>query len=101
MLEGLGLKARLEHRPADLSVGERQRVAICRSLINDPELILADEPTGNLDPAMTGEVIDILRDVHTRGFTIVIATHDRDLVKDGGSRLVTLHSGAIGHRSRA
>lgn len=95
MLKKLGLEARLGHRPAELSVGERQRVAVCRSLMNDPELILADEPTGNLDPAMTGEVITILRSLHAEGFTIVMATHDRGLAQGDATRLIVLQAGLV------
>jgi len=94
LLERLGLTDRLKHRPSELSVGERQRVAICRSLINDPDVILADEPTGNLDESMTGEVMNILRDLNAGGQTIMMATHNPRLAEQG-SRLVTLQEASL------
>ncbi len=94
LLERLGLADRLKHRPSELSVGERQRVALCRSLINDPVVILADEPTGNLDEAMTGEVMEILRSLNADGQTILMATHNPQLAEQG-TRLVTLDKGAV------
>ncbi|MCO6438623.1 MAG: ABC transporter ATP-binding protein [Phycisphaerae bacterium] len=89
LLERLGLSERLKHRPSELSVGERQRVALCRSLINDPDVILADEPTGNLDESMTGDVMNVLRDLNAGGQTIMMATHNPRLAEQG-TRLVTL-----------
>jgi putative ABC transport system ATP-binding protein len=86
-LARLGLQARLKHRPSALSVGERQRVALARSLINGPGVLLADEPTGNLDPEMTNQVIDELRSLHADGQTIVLVTHDPDLAGIGSRRL--------------
>ncbi|MFQ5589629.1 MAG: ABC transporter ATP-binding protein [Phycisphaerae bacterium] len=94
LLERLGLSHRLKHRPSELSVGERQRVALCRSLINNPDVILADEPTGNLDETMTGEVMDVLRSLNGEGQTIMMATHN-PLLAGQGTRLVTLRDGSI------
>lgn len=94
MLERLGMGDRLSHRPAELSVGERQRVAICRSLINDPEVILADEPTGNLDPGITEEVMCILLDLNSTGQTIIMATHNRELA-GRSTRVITLNRGRL------
>lgn len=94
MLESLNLGHRLSHRPAELSVGERQRVAICRSLINEPKLILADEPTGNLDYRMTDEVIQLLRGVHAQGTTVVVVTHDPQVARIG-TRILTMCDGKI------
>ncbi len=94
LLERLGLSDRLKHRPSELSVGERQRVALCRSLINDPDVILADEPTGNLDETMTGEVLDILKSLNADGQTIIMATHDPRLAKQG-TRLIALRDACV------
>jgi putative ABC transport system ATP-binding protein len=94
LLESLGLGARLRHRPGELSVGERQRVAICRSLINEPKVILADEPTGNLDAKRTDEVMAIFHGLHAKGLTVVMATHDAQLTQ-AGTQVLVLEAGAI------
>jgi putative ABC transport system ATP-binding protein len=79
LLERFGLDARLGHTFSELSVGERQRVALCRSVINDPEIILADEPTGNLDPTMTHEVMALFQELNSSGHTIIVVTHEEDV----------------------
>ena len=79
LLERFGLLARLDHKFAELSVGERQRVAICRSVINDPEIILADEPTGNLDPTMTHEVMSLFKELNENGHAVMVVTHEEDV----------------------
>ncbi len=79
LLQRFGLGARLEHTFSELSVGERQRVALCRSVINDPGIILADEPTGNLDPAMTREVMSLFKELNSSGHTVIIVTHEEEV----------------------
>lgn len=79
LLERFGLGGRLEHRFSELSVGERQRVAICRSVINNPALILADEPTGNLDPEMTRGVMALFQELNKSGHTVIVVTHEEDV----------------------
>ena len=95
LLERVGLGHRLEHRPAELSGGEQQRVAIARSLINRPELLLADEPTGNLDSHTGGEIIELLASLHAeQRTTLVIATHD-PRVAGHAPQVLTLEDGQI------
>ncbi|UCG79462.1 MAG: ABC transporter ATP-binding protein [Nitrospirota bacterium] len=87
LLKRFGLAKRLDHKFSELSVGERQRVALCRSVINDPEMILADEPTGNLDPGMTNEVMALLRELNSRGQTIIVVTHEEEVASFAGRTL--------------
>ena len=79
LLERFSLGARLNHKFSELSVGERQRVALCRSVINNPKIILADEPTGNLDPVMTHEVMALFQELNNNGHTIIVVTHEEDV----------------------
>ena len=84
-----------EYYPLQLSGGEQQRVAIARALINDPMILLADEPTGNLDPEITREIMILFRSINLRGTTVVIATHSKELLKDTDQRIVSLKNGRI------
>jgi ABC-type lipoprotein export system ATPase subunit len=90
----MGLSGRLRHRPNRLSGGERQRVAIARALINGPELLLADEPTGNLDAGTGEQIIEVLRGLHAGGQTIVMVTHDAR-VAARADRVVELEQGKL------
>jgi len=93
-LERMGLGDRLHHLPAQLSGGEKQRVCIARALINQPDLILADEPTGNLDQANEESVMDLLRELHAAGHTIIVVTHD-PLIGEMAGRTVYLDHGRV------
>jgi len=90
----VGLGERLEHRPSELSGGQQQRVAIARALANDPLIILADEPTGNLDSESGAEILKILMDLRRQGKTLIIVTHDKDIAEDAG-RVIELLDGRI------
>ena len=96
MLDRLGLSARARHLPAQLSVGERQRVGIGRALVNGPKVLLADEPTGNLDPALAGSVLDLLLELRNGGQTIAMVTHDPRLAART-DRTIVLNAGQIAH----
>jgi cell division transport system ATP-binding protein len=93
VLKWVGLQHRATAYPLELSGGEQQRVAIARALVNDPMLILADEPTGNLDPDMSLEVMNLFRDINSVGTTVLVATHDWPLIRQVGRRAVVLDRG--------
>ncbi len=95
VLKWVGLQHRMTAFPLELSGGEQQRIAIARALVNDPAIILADEPTGNLDPDLSLEIMNLFREINARGTTVVVATHDRELIRRVGRRAVTLDHGTI------
>lgn len=91
----MGLKDKIRNMPHELSGGEQQRVAIARALVNNPQLIIADEPTGNLDPRTSAEMLVMLKKINARDTTVLVVTHEHELVKKLGGRLVTLKRGEI------
>ncbi|RIJ47560.1 ABC transporter ATP-binding protein [Maribellus luteus] len=93
-LTEVGLEDRMEHRPNELSGGQRQRVAIARALINKPALLLADEPTGNLDSKISEEIMKLFADIHRKGNTLVMVTHEEDIAKHA-HRIIRLKDGEI------
>jgi cell division transport system ATP-binding protein len=95
MLKKVGLEHKADVLPPRLSGGEQQRVVIARALVNDPAILLADEPTGNLDPALTFEIMDLLCDVNVRGTTVLVATHDAAVLERYKKRVVRLENGHV------
>ncbi len=95
VLEIVGLEEKVRNFPAELSAGERQRVAIARALIHRPEVILADEPTGNLDPYNTLDIIRLLLKINELGTTIILATHNKEIINSLQKRVITLEKGRV------
>ncbi|RYD88582.1 MAG: ATP-binding cassette domain-containing protein, partial [Sphingobacteriales bacterium] len=93
-LENVGLGNRVTHKPNELSGGQRQRVAVARALINDPSIILADEPTGNLDTKTSIEIMGLIEDIHAKGNTIILVTHEEDIAQHA-HRIVRMRDGLI------
>lgn len=95
VLEVMGLQEKMNNFPGQLSGGEQQRLAIARAVVNHPEVIIADEPTGNLDPYNTYEVISLLDKVNKAGKTVILSTHDREIINKLGKRVITIEEGKI------
>jgi cell division transport system ATP-binding protein len=95
VLELVDLTHRTKHFPGQMSGGEKQRLAIARAIINQPELIIADEPTGNLDPINTHEIVQILKKINDLGTTVILTTHNRAVIDSVGKRVVTLENGKV------
>ena len=95
VLKSVGLQHRMNAYPSELSGGEQQRVAIARALTSDPSLLLADEPTGNLDPDLALEIMNLFREINAGGTTVIVATHDRDLIRLVGCRTLLLDQGTV------
>jgi cell division transport system ATP-binding protein len=91
----VGLHAKTNSYPDELSGGEKQRVAIARALVNDPQLIIADEPTGNIDPELSYEIVELLKSINDQGTTILMVTHEHDLVRHFGGRIISITEGEI------
>lgn len=95
VLAQVGLTGREKARPNELSGGEQQRVSIARALVNKPVILIADEPTGNLDPTTSHEIMEILKEINSQGATVIMATHSRELVDSMGKRVIALERGSL------
>ena len=95
VLELVGLRNRANSYPNELSGGEQQRIAIARAIVNDPLLVIADEPTGNLDPETSWDIMEIFKEINETGTTIVMATHDKEIVDGMGKRVIAIEKGYI------
>ena len=95
VLDMVGLSDKLDNFPHELSGGEKQRVAIARSMVHRPEVVIADEPTGNLDPLHTVEIVDLLKKINGMGTTVMLATHNREIINGLGKRVITLDHGRL------
>lgn len=94
-LKAVGVEHRKESRPTMLSAGEQQRVCIARSIVNSPIILLADEPTGNMDAALAREIVDLFKTINARGTTVLVATHNRQVIEQVGRRVITLDQGKV------
>ena len=95
ILERLGLSERMDHKPGDLSGGEQQRVAIARALVKKPDILFADEPTGNLDQDNAGQILQLIADLNEQGLTVIVATHDLALMQKHAHRIVRMNYGRL------
>lgn len=91
----VGLEKKMDNHPAELSGGEQQRVGLARALVNNPSMIIADEPTGNVDPAMSYEIVELLTEINRRGTTVLMVTHEHDLVKRFRRRVIEIQGGTV------
>ena len=91
----VGLKDKLKNKPSELSGGEQQRVSLARALVNNPEIIVADEPTGNVDPELSHEIIELLSEINSMGTTVLVVTHEHELVREFNQRVVSIDKGRI------
>ena len=91
----VGLEKKMDTHPAELSGGEQQRVGLARALVNNPSMIIADEPTGNVDPAMSYEIVELLTEINRRGTTVLMVTHEHDLVKRFPRRVIEIQGGTV------
>lgn len=91
----VGLEKKMDNHPAELSGGEQQRVGLARALVNNPSMIIADEPTGNVDPAMSYEIVELLTEINRRGTTVLMVTHEHDLVKRLPRRVIEIQGGTV------
>ena len=97
ILELVGLETKSRRHPTELSGGEQQRLAIARALVNNPSTIIADEPTGNLDPERSWEIMSLLQEINNLGTTMLVVTHERDLVERFGKRVIAINEGLVVH----
>lgn len=95
VLDLVGLKDKMRDKPSELSGGEQQRVSLARALVNNPEIIIADEPTGNVDPEMSHEIIELLSEINAKGTTVLVVTHEHELVREFHHRVITIDHGKV------
>lgn len=95
VLDLVGLKDKMKDKPSELSGGEQQRVSLARALVNNPEIIIADEPTGNVDPEMSHEIIELLNEINAKGTTVLVVTHEHELVREFHQRVITIDHGRV------
>ncbi len=95
VLNLVGLKDKMKNKPSELSGGEQQRVSLARALVNNPEIIIADEPTGNVDPELSHEIIELLNEINAMGTTVLVVTHEHELVREFHQRVVTIDHGKV------
>ena len=97
ILDLVGLENKIHRRPSELSGGEQQRLAIARALVNNPSTIIADEPTGNLDPVLSLEIMSLLQEINNLGTTVLVVTHEQDLVERFSKRVIAIDNGVVVH----